>query len=131
MDTFGVGADHALACIDKLRELNSTIEVYSLNTGDPQKVVDPMFLNPRSELGWEFRRLLQNDMLLIPQEPELKWQIRELRQKPHRSGRLHLEPKDIMHKRIGRSPDDLDATLLTLYGDTATADPGAFNALNS
>ena len=131
VDTFGIGADHAIACVDRLRELRSPIAVCSLNTGDTKKVVDPMFLNPRAELGWELRRLMQNDLILLPQEQELKWQIKELRQKPHISGKLNLEPKDVMMKRLGRSPDDLDATMLCLYGDTAVVDPAAFDNLNS
>ena len=130
-DTFGVGADHAIACTNKLRELHSNINVMALNSGDPQKVVDPMFLNPRAELGWESRRLLQNDLILLPQEREIKWQLKEFRQKPHVSGKLNLEPKDNMKKRLGRSPDDLDSFLMSIYGDSAQVSSSTFDDLNS
>ena len=130
-DAFGVGMDHSIACTNKLRDCHSDIIVHSLNTGDQQKVVDKMFLNPRAELGWEFRRLMQNDLILLPPGREVVWQIKELRQKPHISGRLALEPKDTMKKRLGRSPDDLDTILLSLYGNTAQASGDTFDEFNS
>lgn len=130
-DTFGVGVDAALACVERLRELQSSIAVISLNTGDTKKVIDEMFLNPKAELGWELRRLLENDLLLIPQSKELEWQLKEFRQKPHASGKLATELKRDMIKRLGRSPDDLDALLCTLYGQTASVDAEVFDQLNA
>lgn len=111
VDTFGVGADHALT----LGRLLSDIPVYSLNTGDVTKLVDPGFVNPRSELAGECRRLMRGQQLTIPNDPEIKRQLSSIRQKPHVSGRVALEPKAEAKNRLGRSPDDIDAMFLTLY----------------
>jgi hypothetical protein len=44
---------------------------------------------------------------------------------PDSMGRIKIEPKDETKKRIKRSPDDADATLLAFFSPPQTAGPAA------
>ena len=117
VDTFGVGADHAvhLAALGK--------RVTSINSGDRQKLTAAqakIYDNPRAVWAWSLRKLMQEGAITLPNDRDVRRQLIELRQKPHAGGKLALEPKADMAARLGRSPDDLDAILLSCHDPDAT-----------
>lgn len=113
VDSFHVGAEHATV----LASLG--INVLPINSGDVQKLRQSkrrVFLNPRSLWAWQMREDLQTGGLDIdPADKALATQMRELRQRPMVNGKLALEHKADMTERLGRSPDDLDALMLTYH----------------
>ena len=127
VDTFGVGADHAVELSRLLA--NTSIPVVSLNTGDTQKLVDKeQFVNPRAELAGEMRRLVNADAISLPLNDSLKRQMTSIRGKPHVSGKIQLESKEDFKARFGRSCDELDVALLSLY-DEKPLDAGDFSSI--
>lgn len=114
VDTFGVGADHALA----IQQECASLRVTSINSGDKQKLRGKdrkRYVNPRSKWGWSLRKDLSRNRLTIPRDNALELQLKELRQKAHPGGLLGLEPKEEMSNRLGRSPDDLDCILMRYH----------------
>lgn len=76
-----------------------------------------VYANLRAALWWEIGRLLSQskgwdlhdlDDRTMADLAEPKWW-------EDRSGRIVIEPKDEVRKRLGRSPDDADALLLAFY----------------
>ena len=115
MDTFGVGADHAVTMAAFRDKDDQTVTIRSINSGDRQKLrgrEKRQYANPRAMWGWRLRDRLQKGTITLPDDRELRRQIVELRQSPRNDGLLELEAKKEMSARIGRSPDDLDAVLL-------------------
>jgi hypothetical protein len=80
---------------------------------------DAQFENVRAELWWEIGRLLSQNRLwdlstmdnadtTVAQLLEPRWEIGP-------RGRIKIEKKDEIRKRLGRSPDNADALLLAYY----------------
>ena len=63
---------------------------------------------------------MQEGAITLPNDRDVRRQLIELRQKPHAGGKLALEPKADMAARLGRSPDDLDAILLSCHDPDAS-----------
>ena len=83
VDTFGVGADHAvhLAALGK--------RVTSINSGDRQKLTAAqakIYDNPRAVWAWGLRKLMQEGAITLPNDRDVRRQLIELRQKPHAGG---------------------------------------------
>lgn len=79
-----------------------------------------VYLNLRAEIWWEVGRLSSQDRLwdlsrmenadaTVAQLLEPLWDLDP-------KGRIRVEPKDDVIKRLGRSPDNADALLLAFYG---------------
>ncbi len=86
---------------------------------------DAQFENVRAELWWEIGRLLSqnrqwdlsrmdNADTTVAQLLEPKWLIGA-------RGRIQIEKKDEIRKRLGRSPDNADALLLAYYTPPGSA----------
>jgi len=127
VDTFGLGADHAVM-LSKLLAPDH-IPVVSLNTGDTSKLCDPeQFVNPRAELSAELRRLTNKGLVQLPKNEKLRAQMRAIRGKPHPSGKVALESKEDFKKRFGHSCDELDSITLSLF-ETIPLDPTNFSSI--
>lgn len=119
MDGLGAGV------VDRLREIDTpNIEINGINFGS-QAWHPKDFANKKAEMYWQFRDLLERDMLDIDaRDTELARQAREIRWKPTSSGkmRIKIEAKDETKERLGGdSPDEFDAAVLTLCGDVEPA----------
>lgn len=116
VDVIGIGA----GVYDRLREQG--YETISVNAGEGTDVQDEtgtlFFLNVRAAMWWGLRERLnpdKPDALALPPDDKLtgdlvapKWSITS-------SGRIKIESKDEIRKRIGRSTDYADAVCAALW----------------
>jgi len=119
MDGLGSGV------VDRLKELDpSGIQIVGITFGSRAWRPDD-FANKKAEMYWQFRDLLERDMLdLDPRDKELERQAREIKWGPSSSGKMKIkiEAKDATKERLGGdSPDEFDAAALTLCGDVEPA----------
>ncbi|RVD31432.1 terminase [Mesorhizobium sp. M4B.F.Ca.ET.017.02.2.1] len=75
------------------------------------------FLNKRAETIWRFREALDpgqegGSSIALPPDPMLVADLVAYRWKPVGAGNIQIESKEELRKRIGRSPDDGDATIM-------------------
>ena len=83
-----------------------------------ERAQDPTrFINLRAELWWEVGRDLSKDMAwdLAAVDDGVISQLVAPKYSVARGGRIQVEAKDDVRRRIGRSPDDADALLLAFY----------------
>jgi len=70
------------------------------------------FQNARAESFWRLRRLLEDGLVALPDDPDLFEELAETRWEVTAQGRIQLEPKEALKSRIGRSPDKGDAAAM-------------------
>ena len=80
------------------------------------------FLNRRAELFWAVRDGFRPDSnetkQYVPKEyAKILDECTKLKHKPSRTGKIQIESKDDIRKRLGKSPDYADAYALTFAGD--------------
>jgi hypothetical protein len=87
--------------------------------GSTARTVDKAlgFLNKRAEAIWRFREALDpgqegGSSIALPPDPMLVADLVAYRWKPVGTGNIQIESKEELRKRIGRSPDDGDATIM-------------------
>ena len=85
------------------------------------------FFNLRAQLHWHLRLLFKPDkkgrsQISIPDDPELKKQLGEIRYKYSSERKIKIEAKADMKKRLGVSPDKGDALGLAFW-DTQDSAP--------
>lgn len=97
---------------DRLKELNSPIR--ACNGGEGATHPDD-FVNLRAEMWWALREELRAGKLLLPPDPKLKGDLTNLRYSYDSRGRVMLEKKDDLKRRIGRSPDRGDALAIAVW----------------
>jgi hypothetical protein len=123
VDSAGVGG----GTVDKLKSLDYLVQ--ALNGGDPQvveiethepgsPVTRPVrmvekFRNLRAQMHWRMRLDLQHGRIALPNDEEL-WQDLCTPVWWTHGGRIYVEPKEDIVKRLGRSPDKGDACV---YGN--------------
>ncbi len=77
------------------------------------------FFNRRAELYWNLREMLRTQpCALDPTDRRLAQELRAIRFKISR-GRIQIEEKAEIKKRIGRSPDRADAVVLSASGEVS------------
>lgn len=115
VDVIGVGA----SAFDAIRK--SYESTNGVNFGSGSDATDKSgkfkFANLRAEAYWRFREALDpeyNPSMALPMDKELlgdlcapKWSIR--------TGKIYIESKDEIIKRLGRSPDCADAVVLAWW----------------
>ena len=116
IDTIGVGYGVAGHLRDQCREAGLEVDVVSINVAE--RAQDPTrFINLRAELWWQVGRDLSKDEAwdLAEVDDGVISQLVAPKYSVARSGRIQVEAKDDVRRRIGRSPDDADALLLAFY----------------
>ena len=76
------------------------------------------FTNIRSEMWWKFREALEpgyGDKLFVPKDDQLKVELCSPRFRLMSGGRIQVESKEEVIKRIGRSTDSADSLLLSWW----------------
>lgn len=103
IDVVGLGA----GVVDRLREQGKPVREF--NGG--QKAHDSeSYLNARAECYWTLRGLFERGEIDIdPADEDLAADLSDIKWKPDSKGRVVIEPKEDMKKRIGHSPDEADA----------------------
>lgn len=125
VDSIGIGAG-LVGELRNLKELGAHhARIHGVNVSErarePQK-----FFNLRSQLWWECGRIAAEQRAFDLSEMEEGDKTVAQLVEPHYShdlkGRIKVEPKDEIRKRLGRSPDNADALLLAFYEPVTSAD---------
>jgi len=118
VDSIGIG----FGVIGELRNAKNRGEhqaqVIAVNVANAASKPDK-FMNLRAELWWELGRGLSEsrgwDLAAMDNADTTVAQLLEPRWDVDPKGRIRVEPKDEIRKRLGRSPDNADALLLAFY----------------
>ncbi len=111
VDVIGVGA----GVVDRLKEQGHP--VIGINVAEAATDTEK-FANLRSELWWNMRELLDPNQrinpepIALPPDDELLADLSGVKYKIDSRGRIQVESKEDMKKRLGRSPDRADAVVL-------------------
>lgn len=118
IDTNGIGAGVG----HRLREQNYDVEFFNASSGSPftDESGELEFLNRRSATWWGMRQLLDpgrkgrgEPEVILPEDEELLGDLCTPRYKRHsQRGRIQVEDKAAIRKRIGRSTDRGDAVVM-------------------
>jgi hypothetical protein len=109
VDMIGVGA----GVFDRLSEQGyPVIGIDSRNKPSAEK--EKEFLNLRAEMWFFLRDLFlqqytKGNVLSIPDDEELTEELTAVKYKTHSNGKIKIEEKDEIKKRLGRSPNKADA----------------------
>jgi hypothetical protein len=126
VDVIGIGA----GVVDRLREQKLSVVAFNASEHSDRRdrTGELGFLNRRSQAWWHLRELLDpayGATLALPDDDELigdlcapKWRIGS-------TGKVQIEAKDEIRKRLGRSPDAGDAVVMacTLSLSSYGSDP--------
>lgn len=126
VDVIGIGA----GVVDRLRELH--MKVLAFNASKASKALDSTrefgFSNRRAEAWWTLRQALDpsgdpgiclpDDEMLLGDLSAPKWTVTS-------GGRIQVELKEEIKKRIGRSTDDGDAVVQAFVPHLGDGSPGA------
>lgn len=118
VDSIGVG----FGVIGELRNAAGRGEhkahILAVNVGERSSQPDK-FKNLRAEIWWEIGRGLSErggwDLSAMDNADTTVAQLLEPLWQADAQGRIQVEPKDEIRKRLGRSPDNADALLLAFY----------------
>jgi hypothetical protein len=118
VDVIGIGA----GVLDRLREQGAKAVGFNASSGTKRRDASNElgYINLRAAAHWSLREQLDlstdPDVCLPPDDQLLgdltapKWRIMS-------GGKIQVESKDDIRKRIGRSPDDGDAVVMSFNGD--------------
>jgi hypothetical protein len=116
VDVIGIGA----GVVDRLRE--QSFSVVAFNAGEGSTAKDRSgeleFLNTRAAAWWNLRELLDpanNEDIALPPDDELTGDLTAPHWKMTSAGKIQIESKDELRKRLGRSTDDGDAVVMAYY----------------
>jgi len=118
VDSIGVG----FGVIGELRNLAAqgkhTAHIIGVNVGEKSSKPDK-YKNLRAEIWWDLARGLSErggwDLSAMENADTTVAQLLEPLWQADAQGRIQVEPKDEIRKRLGRSPDNADALLLAFY----------------
>lgn len=118
IDLIGIGA----GVYDRLREQGLAVKPFNASTSPPAGLKDRSrqleFLNLRAAAWWQFRELLDpafGSNICLPPDDRLTGDLCAPHWKMTSSGKVQIESKDDIRKRIGRSTDDGDAVVMSFY----------------
>jgi len=115
VDVIGIGA----SAVDALKDSGWKVDSVDFSTSQRNiygEECGPMeFANLRAEMYWAARELLRLKLACVPRKFGSTWEeLTEGGYSYDRKGRLLVEPKKDIKKRLGRSPDGADAFVLSL-----------------
>jgi phage terminase large subunit len=111
VDVIGIGA----GVVDRLSELG--LPVRGVNVGESASI-DDTFMRLRDQLHWKLREWFEARNCKIPNDRALISELTVTKYRVLSSGRVQVESKDDMKKRLaGKSPDLADALMLTFAAD--------------
>jgi hypothetical protein len=84
------------------------------------------YMNLRSELWFKFKSFLENKMCQLPNNEYMIADLISVKYKFTSSGKIQVEPKDQIKRRLGRSPDVADALVLLMAGDAIASRSGSY-----
>ncbi len=118
IDLIGVGA----GVYDRLREQNLSVKPFNAATSPPDGMKDRSdeleFLNLRAAAWWTFREKLDpsfGSSVCLPPHDRLTGDLCAPHWKMTSTGKVQIESKDDIRKRLGRSTDDGDAVVMAFF----------------
>lgn len=118
IDVIGIGA----GVVSRLRELKASVMPF--NAAERAEATDTSgelgFINKRAHGWWHLRELLDpanGHDITLPDDDTLLGDLIAPRWKVVAGGRIQIEPKEDIRKRIGRSTDSGDAVVHAFYAD--------------
>lgn len=119
VDVIGIGA----GVVDQLREdrrFAKSVVAFNASEGtaEKDKSGELGFVNLRAAAWWRLRELLEPDSdadIALPDDDELIGDLVAPRWKVTSGGKIQIESKDEIRKRLGRSPDVGDAVVMALW----------------
>lgn len=121
IDAVGYGA----ACVDRLLELDPGPDIIGINVSESAPL-GSQAANLRAELWLLAKKWLEGLDVRIPRDRRLSHELATPTYSYTSTGKIRLEAKDSIRKRLGarRSPDIADAFVLTFAGNAATVSRG-------
>lgn len=99
--------------IDRLNELGYSRIVQAVNFGE-SALDKEVYRNKRTEMAHEFKKWFEAGGVSVPDNYDFLLDIQAIPElTTESSGKVFLEPKDKIRKRLGKSPDLFDAAILT------------------
>ena len=110
VDVIGIGQGVA----DRAREIGlSVIPIQSAEKPNNEE----KFNNRRSEMWWYCMEAVRDQRVAYPDDPETRRQLASVKYKiVNSNGKIALEAKDLVRKRIGCSPDRADTWVYGIWG---------------
>lgn len=108
IDDTGVGG----GVTDRVREMGYRIFPVNFGQSAAEKT---RFMNARSEMYWEAKEWLLKTGK-VENDEELKKELTTIRYSIHSSGRMVIEGKELIKKRLHKSPDKADAFVIAIAG---------------
>lgn len=130
IDTIGIGR----GIVDRGLELKEPFIGVNVGRGaieearvinQPKDSSKEEFTNLKAQLNWHLRSLFETGQIDLDEaDDELTEELAALRFKRLSSGKIQIEGKDQIKKRLGRSPNRADALVLAAADDFMVAEPG-------
>lgn len=116
VDVIGIGA----GVVDRLRELGFQVVAFNASEGTDRvdRTGELGFVNKRSAAWWNMRELLDPDNgheLALPPDDLLTGDLTAPKWRVMSGGKIQVESKDDIRKRLGRSTDDGDAVVQSYW----------------
>lgn len=126
VDVIGIGA----GVVDRLREQDlAVIPFHASERSDRRDSARLLeFINRRSAAWWHLRELLDPDSgedIALPPDDELLGELVAPKWFESSNGRIQVEKKDDVRKRLGRSTDKADAVVMAFWPERPVAPPGS------
>jgi hypothetical protein len=103
--------------VDRLKELNQNVLGVNFGSRPSSDEKALKYLNLRAEIYWEVASEFADDRVSIPNDITLRQQLGHIKYKTASQGRIQIESKDDIKKRMsGKSPDRADALVLGIWG---------------
>jgi hypothetical protein len=125
VDVIGVGGGP----FDRLREQNFKVQAFNSSAAAPSRMTDRSgeleFLNTRAAAWWSFRERLDpayGATAALPPDDLLIGDLTAPHWKTTSAGKIQVESKDEIRKRLGRSTDDGDAVVMAFYQEPEVRD---------
>jgi hypothetical protein len=121
IDVIGIGA----GVVDRLRELKVSVEAFnaSESTDRKDRSGELGFTTKRAAAWWNLRELLDPSLgaeLALPPDDQLTGDLTAPHWRVMSGGRIQVESKDEIRKRLGRSTDDGDAVVQAVWDGNTT-----------
>ena len=118
IDVIGVGA----GVFDRLREQDRRVEAFTASerTDHRDRSGELGFVDARSAAWWNLREILETEPVALPPDDQRTGDLLAPRWREMSGGKIKVESKAEIRKRINRSTDDADAVIQAFWQGVTT-----------